>query len=143
MLRVLLLARKLKIVVLDHFLRKYSNVGGSGFARVGVPTTHKIQLDDVMQIRYFLADGANSFPSFLALRVMKTEENGLSVFSDVYKPCSSDIETKYVVMEFRSTKDLRVQLTTLRSTPAWATFITAASELAETNKELAYFQQIS
>lgn len=42
---------------------------------------------------------------FLSMRVKKKEDNGLKVLSNTYKPEGSDLERKYIVVEFRSEKE--------------------------------------
>jgi hypothetical protein len=55
--------------------------------------------------------------SFISMNIKPDESNNLSTFSGAYKPKSTDKYCKYIVLEFRSDKDMHTVLAMLRIGP--------------------------
>ena len=97
-----------------------------------------IDVDDILEARYFLDANNNDdrlldnneMTNFLALRVLKSETNGLERFSNAYDPLSDqESGRRYLVIEFRCDNQFQDLLAAMRAIDVWAAFLNSSSDL--------------
>lgn len=121
---------------------KQASCRSHGFAMdsgSGDTETLQIDLEEALEVKFFVnkqngdadegaADDLN-VTSFLAIGVAPNDGNGLSRFPNVYQPSGDDLLRKYIVMEFRSEKELEAMHALMLEHQTLCVYLTEDSKL--------------
>lgn len=91
-------------------------------------------VNELKALDYFLnenRDGFETLPSFLCMEIQISRGNGLEVYSNSYKPASSELERRDIVIEFRFDDDLAQLIEVMKSTREMQKIILDSSELSK------------